>query len=173
MKKIAIAAVTVGIVVAGSYAVRADVKDPWITTQTTIVLLTADGFQVKGATTDTTDGKVTMRGTVTTEADRAKAEQSVLKVDGVKAVSNLLEIVPANKQDMAAAITDSDVKKHVEASLKADTRMKDVTVTSVTDGVVLLSGKADNLGENLRAIQNAYGVQGVYRVSSNISTTGN
>jgi osmotically-inducible protein OsmY len=58
----------------------------------------------------------------------------------------------------------------VEASLKTDTMMKDVTVTSVDDGVVRLAGKADNPGENLRAIQNAYTVTGVSRVASDIQT---
>ena len=48
--------------------------------------------------------------------------------------------------------------------------MKDVTVTSVNDGMVRLSGQADNLNENLRAIQNAYTVPGVYRVASDIET---
>ena len=168
-KKIAVAAL-VGIALASSDVVRADVTDAKITTKATIMLLTADGFRIKGATVGTTDGQVTIRGTVASEADRAKAEQSVLKVDGVKAVSNLLEIAPANKVDMVAAVTDADVKQHVEASLKADTKMKDVTVTSVTNGVVLLSGRADNLDQNLRAIQNAYSVQGVSRVTSDITT---
>jgi len=173
MKKIAVAALVVGMAVASADAVRAGVKDSWITTKATIVLLTTDGFSVKGATVDSVDGKVTIHGSVATEADRTKAEQTVLKVDGVQSVANLLEVVPANKTDMVAAVSDVDVKERVEASLKTDTEMNDVKVTSVNDGVVLLSGKAGNLNENLRAIQNAYTVQGVSRVTSDIQTTEN
>jgi osmotically-inducible protein OsmY len=43
-------------------------------------------------------------------------------------------------KDMVAS-NDSDVKGRVEASLKTDTRMDDVKVASVNNGVVLLSGK--------------------------------
>jgi osmotically-inducible protein OsmY len=170
MKQVAVAALAGVLAVAGTQVARADVKDSWITTKATIVLLTTDGFSVKGATVDTIDGKVTIHGKVANKADREKAEQSVLKVEGVKTVDNRLEVVPTNKKEMAAAVTDSDVKGRVEASLKADTRMNDVSVTSVNNGVVLLSGKADNLNENLRAIQNAYSVTGVYRVASDIQT---
>ena len=170
MKHIAVTALVGILAVASTNLVRADVKDSWITTKATIVLLTTDGFSVKGATADTVDGKVTIHGNVATDADRAQAEQTVLKVDGVKTVENLLQVVPANRTDMVAAVTDSDVKERVEASLKTDTKMTGVTVTSVSNGVVLLSGKADNLNENLRAIQNAYSVAGVYRVASDIQT---
>ena len=170
MKQIAVAALVGGIALTSATVARADVKDSWITTKATIVLLTADGFNVKGATVDTIDGKVTIHGTVTTDSDRTKAGQSVLKVDGVKTLDNLLEVVAVNKTDMVTAVEDADVKTRVEASLKTDTLMKDVTVTSVNDGVVRLSGQADNLNENLRAIQNAYTVAGVYRVASDIET---
>jgi osmotically-inducible protein OsmY len=170
MKKIAVVALVGGMAVASGDAVRADVKDSWITTKATIVLLTTDGFSVKGAAVDTVDGKVTIHGNVATEADRTKAEQTILEVDGVKSVANFLQVVSANKKDMVAAVEDSDVKERVEASLRTDTKMNDVKVTSVNDGVVLLSGKAENLNENLRAIQNAYSVQGVYRVASDIQT---
>jgi osmotically-inducible protein OsmY len=170
MKQIAIAALVGGMVMASATVARAEVKDSWITTQATIALLTMDGFSVKGATADTVGGKVTIHGRVGTDTDRTKAEQSVLKVDGVKAVDNRLEIAPANRQDMVLAVADAEVKDRVEASLKTDTLMKDVTVASVHDGVVRLAGTADNPGENLRAIQNAYTVPGVSRVASDIMT---
>jgi len=66
----------------------------------------------------------------------------------------------------AVATTDSDIKGRVEASLKTDTRMDDINVSSVNNGVVLLSGKAANLNETLRAIENAYSVNGVQRVAT-------
>jgi osmotically-inducible protein OsmY len=49
----------------------------------------------------------------------------------------------------------------------------DVKVASVNNGVVLLSGKAANLTETLRAIENAYSVNGVHRVASEIQTIEN
>jgi len=85
-------------------------------------------------------------------------------------VKNLLQVVPSNVEDAVAA-KDSDVKELVEASLKADVKMKDVNVASVNKGVVLLSGKTDSLDQDLRAIENAYSVKGVHRVASELKTT--
>ena len=169
MKKIAVTVALVAAVVAiTSVAARADVKDSWITTKSTIALLTMDGFSVKGANVDTINGKVTIHGKVATAADRTKAEQTVRHVEGVKSVKNLLQVVP-EKAMMATISTDAEVKDRVEASLKTDAKMDDVKVASVNRGVVLLSGKAEDINQSLRAIQNAYTVAGVHRVASEIT----
>ena len=173
MKKMTLTVALVGtLVVAGALAARADVSDSWITTKAQIALLTMDGFSVNGANVDTVNGNVTMHGKVATTEDRTKAEQTVRKVTGVKTVKNLLQVVPSNVKEAVAA-NDSDVKDRVEASLKADVKMKDVKVASVNNGVVLLSGKTDNLTESLRAIENAYSVTGVRRVASELQAIEN
>lgn len=159
-------------VVGGAVAARADVNDAWITTKAKIALLTTDGFSVNGANVDTINGNVTMHGKVGTKADRAKAEATVRQVKGVKTVNNLLEVVPSNVKDLVAA-KDSDVKDRVEASLKSDTTIPDVKVASVNNGTVLLSGKTANLSEKLRAIENAYSVNGVHFVATEIQTVEN
>ena len=173
MKRMTLTAALVGtIVVAGAVAASADVNDSWITTKAKIALLTMDGFSVNGANVDTVNGNVTMHGKVATTEDRTKAEQTVREVTGVKSVNNLLQVVPSDVKELVAA-NDSDVKERVEASLKADSKMKDVNVASVNNGVVLLSGKTENLTENLRAIENAYSVKGVHRVASELQTIEN
>ena len=173
MKKIALMAALVGgIVLAGAVAARADVNDSWITTKAKIALLTMDGFSVDGANVDTHHGNVTIHGTVGTTADRTRAEQTVRGIDGVKTVKNLLQVVRPNMQDIVAS-NDSDIKGRVEASLKTDAKMDDVKVASVNDGLVLLSGKAADLTQKLRAIENAYSVTGVHRVASDIQTIEN
>jgi hyperosmotically inducible periplasmic protein len=173
MKKLALSVALVGsMVVAGAGAASADVKDSWITTKAKIALLTTDGFSVNSANVDTVNGNVTIHGKVETAADRTKAEDTVRKVSGVKTVKNLLQVVPPGVKAVVKA-QDSEVKDRVEASLKTDAMMKDVKVASVNNGVVLLSGKTENLGEKLRAIENAYSVDGVYRVASEIQTTEN
>jgi hyperosmotically inducible periplasmic protein len=160
------------IVVAGAVAARADVNDSWITTKATIALLTNDGFSVSGVNVDTIRGDVTIHGKVETTADRTRAEQTVREVKGVKTVNNLLQVVPSSAKKLVAA-NDSEVKDRVETSLKADIKMKDVKVASVNNGVVLLSGKSDSPAETLRAIENAYSVNGVHRVASEIQTAEN
>ena len=173
MKRITLTVALVGtLVVAGALVARADVSDSWITTKAQIALLTMDGFSVSGANVDTVKGDVTMHGKVATTEDRAKAEQTVRKVTGVKSVKNLLQVVPSSVKEAVAA-NDSDVKDRVEASLKSDVKMKNVNVASVNNGVVLLSGKTDNLTQSLRAIENAYSVNGVHRVASELQTVEN
>ena len=171
MKRMAVSVALVGtIVAAGAVAARAlDVSDSWITTKAKIALLTADGFSVNGANVDTTNGNVTIHGKVATTEDRTRAEQTVRKVSGVKTVNNLLQVVPSNVKELVAD-DDSNIKERVEASLKTDSNMKDVKVASVNKGVVLLSGKTETFDAELRAIENAYSVNGVRRVSSDIKT---
>jgi hyperosmotically inducible periplasmic protein len=171
MKRMAVTVALVGtFVVAGALAASADVNDSWITTKAKIALLTTDGFSVNGANVDTINGNVTIHGKVETTADRTRAEKTVREVKGVKTVNNLLQVVPSSVKDAVAA-NDSDVKGRVEVSLKADRKMDDVKVASVNNGTVLLSGKTANLTEKLRAIENAYSVNGVHRVATEIQTT--
>lgn len=173
MKRMTLTVALVGtIVVAAAVVASAGVNDSWITTKAKIALLTTDGFSVNGANVDTIDGNVTMHGKVATAEDRTRAERTVREVKGVKSVNNLLQVVPSEVEELVAA-NDSDVKERVEASLKADSKMNDVKVASVNNGVVLLSGKTDSLTESLRAIENAYSVKGVHRVASELQTVEN
>jgi hyperosmotically inducible protein len=173
MKTMALTVALVGtIVVAGALVASADVSDSWITTKAKIALLTTDGFSVNGVNVDTIHGNVTIHGKVGTSADRSKAEKTVRDVTGVKTVKNLLQVVPSDVKKQVAA-SDSDVKDRVEASLKTDTKLEDVNVASVNNGVVLLSGKTANLSEKLSAIENAYSVNGVHRVASEIQSVEN
>ena len=68
---------------------------------------------------------------------------------------------------------DSDIKDHVEASLKAAKTMDDINVASVNKGIVLLSGKTASLSQKLLVIERVYTVAGVRRVSSEIETVEN
>jgi osmotically-inducible protein OsmY len=167
------ACVTAGLALALTTAVaRADAKDPWITTKAKIALLTSDGFSVNGANVDTIDGHVTLHGKVATAADRDRAEQTVRKLDGVKSVKNLLQVVP-EPYKKAVTASDTEIKEKVQASLKSDTRLNDIKVASVNNGLVLLAGKAHGLDEKLVAIESAYSVNGVRRVASEIETVDN
>ena len=151
---------------------NADVKDSWITTKTKIALLTNDGFSVKSANVDTINGNVTIHGKVGTDADKTRAELTVRQVDGVKTVTNLLQVVP-EAQKMAVAADDTEIMQRVQASLKNDQRLGEVKVASVNKGLVLLAGKARRLDEKLAAIESAYSVSGVRRVASEIETAEN
>jgi len=148
--------------------VSADSPDKWITTKAKIALLTAHDVSVTDVNVDTDDGNVTLHGKVKSKGEKERAASAVRKVGGVKKVENLLQVVPDAFKDATDA-TDSAIKDKVEASLKGDS-FKDVKVSSVNKGVVLLSGKTDNLEHTLDAIEAAHNVKGVKRVASKIET---
>jgi hyperosmotically inducible periplasmic protein len=151
----------------GAALLQAGTQDKWITTKATLSLLTSDGFSVKGANVDTRDGNVVIHGIVGSEADKEKAGATVRKVDGVKSVSNLLQVVPGDQKEQVK-FEDSVTKDRIEAELKADKTLHDVKVASVNNGVVLLKGKVHSLSTKLRAVETAYTVPGVERVATAI-----
>jgi hyperosmotically inducible periplasmic protein len=167
--RLVIAALGLGVCLSGAPAMAADTPDPWITMKTKIALMTADNVSAADLNVDTVKGVVTLHGKVATEAEKAKAEQVAAKIDGVKSVKNLLQIVPSSKREVVER-SDADVKDAVQAAFKANARVKDsgISVTSVNKGVVLLAGKAKSLESHLEAVQVASAVKGVRRVATEV-----
>lgn len=96
-------------------------------------------------------------------------EQVALKVGGVNAVKNLLQVVP-NAQRKTVERADADIKESVEAAFKANRRIADsgIKVASVNKGVVLLSGRTKSLEAHYESVQVAHAVRGVRRVASEV-----
>jgi hyperosmotically inducible protein len=143
--------------------------DTWITTKVRIALMTTDGAGRNAVKVDTEHGKVTIHGTVESEAVKEKAEATVRAVGGVTEVKNLLQVVKPSRQDSVKA-ADKDVKDAVERALKADERLEGIKVKSVDNGLVILDGSTSNLASELRAIEAAYAIAGVRQVDSGIVT---
>jgi len=148
----------------------ADTKDVWITTKAKIAVLTADDVKASGINVDTVDGVVTIHGKVPNETSKQNAATAVRKLDGVKDVKNLLQVVPDSAKE-SVEVADDAVKDKVQAALKTDKTVDGVQVASVNKGVVLLSGKADAVDKELKAIELAWKVPGVRQVRSEIKTT--
>ena len=66
-------------------------SDAWITTKAKMSLFTTDDVSATAINVDTLDGVVTLHGKVATKAEKAKAEDAVKRLDGVKSVRNLLD----------------------------------------------------------------------------------
>ena len=143
--------------------------DTWITTKIRIALLTTDGAGRNAVKVDTEHGKVTLHGTVDSEAVKEKAEATARAVGGVTDVRNLLQVVKESRQESVKA-ADKDVKDAVEKALKADKSLEGIKVESVDNGLVLLHGSTPSMTDELRAIEVAYDVPGVRQVSSKIET---
>ena len=147
----------------------ADTGDAWITTKAKIALLTTSDLGATGIDVDTVGGKVTLHGTVATQAEKARAESVAKSVKGVQSVNNLLQVVPA-KSEARVEAKDEQIEKRVDQALDDDQRLKgsDIDVASVNNGVVLLSGKAASMTDHLEALNVAGKVPGVRRVESEI-----
>jgi hyperosmotically inducible protein len=145
--------------------------DPWLTTKAKIAVLTTVGLHGTSIHVDTVDGKVTLHGKVNSSADKEAAQKAVASVDGVKAVRNLLQVV-SSKDEKAVEASDSAIESNLEAALKNDPLLKgsSIEVRSVNKKTVLLAGKAESLTAELRAIETAERVPGVYAVHSEIES---
>lgn len=156
---------------AGAAGAATQRPDAWVTTKVKMSLLTSEGVSASNVHVDTIDGRVTLHGSVPTQAEKSRAEQVARKIEGAKEVRNLLQVVPPRREAMTD-MTDAQVEASVKARLKADPALKDssIKVQSVNKGVVLLSGKARTLSDAYRAVGVTADVQGVRRVASEIQS---
>jgi hyperosmotically inducible protein len=154
-----------------SIPASAAVSDAWITTKAKIALLTTKDISSTAINVDTVEGMVTLHGKVETPEEKAEAGDEVKKIDGVKEVRNLLQVVPSRHEKKVTA-SDSQVKDRVSKALKQDHALdkSSISVQSVNDGVVLLGGKAESASEHLRAIKDARAVPGVRGVASEVQS---
>jgi hyperosmotically inducible protein len=143
--------------------------DTWITSKIRIALMTTDGAGRNAVKVETDHGKVTLHGTVDSQAVKDKAEATVRTVGGVTEVRNLLQVVKSAEKESVKAV-DKDVKDAVEKSLKANKSLEGIKVKSVDNGLVILDGSTPSLANKLQAIETAYGVAGVRQVASDIET---
>jgi osmotically-inducible protein OsmY len=146
--------------------VRAESPDARVATLAKIALLTTDAVSVTAVRVDSVDGKVTLRGKVGSEGEKERAAAAVIRIDGVKSVQNLLQVVPDLRPTLK--VTDDAIKHNLEDAFKADPALSGVKVASVHDGVALLRGRTRTLPDKLRAIEVAWAVQGIQRVASEI-----
>jgi len=172
MKPIRLISLAAVLLCAPIAARAADSPDGWITTKAKVAVLSSVGTTATKIHVDTNDGLVTLHGTVASSEDKNAAEDAVAKLDGVKKVRNLLEVV-SPKQSDAVAASDADLQKKATKALRDDPVLKSETgieVHSVDKGTVVLSGKATTLSNHLRAIEDVRALRGVKRVASTIES---
>ncbi len=150
-------------------AKAADTPDSWVTMKTKVSLMTTEGVSTSNLNVDTVNGVVTLHGMVSSEAQKEKAGDVARRIDGVKQVKNLLQVVPKSQRAVVER-SDDQIKDEVEAAFKANGRVHDsgIKVASVNKGVVLLSGKTKSWEANLESVQVADAVRGVRRVSTEV-----
>lgn len=165
-------AVALILVCAAGVAKAADTPDAWVTIKTKVSLMTTEGISTKDLSVDTVNGVVTLHGKVATEAEKVKAGDVARRIEGAKEVKNLLQVVPSAQRAVVKR-SDDAIKQGVEAAFKANRRVNTsgITVASVNNGVVLLSGKTKSFEAYLESVEVANAVRGVRRVSTEVEVT--
>ena len=156
---------------APAFAAESNTPDGWLTSKTKLSLFTTTGVKSSAVHVDTIDGQVTLYGKVDSAAQKQLAEKAVRAVKGVRGVNNLLQVV-APSQEKTVARADKDIQDQANKALSEDTALKDssITVKSVDKGVVLLTGKARNASDHLRAVSVVDQIAGVNKVASQVES---
>jgi hyperosmotically inducible protein len=144
-------------------------SDGLITAKTKLALWTTAGVRSTTVHVDTNDGVVTLHGKLPTADQRALAEKTTRAVEGVKNITDLIQIVPV-KEESATNRSDKEISDASSRVLKSDEALNNskISVKSVDKGVVLLTGKAASYGDYLRAIAEVDRVPGVRRVATEV-----
>ena len=116
----ALAVLTLTVALAApAYAQVTAVKDGWLVMKIHSDLVDEDVLSGSNIDVDVKNGVVTLQGTVTSEAGRARAIAEAKKNDGVKSVVDQLRIAPAH----AGGTMDKAQDKTAKAADKAEDKM--------------------------------------------------
>ena len=155
------------LVVASGPATAVVASDAWITTRVKMLLLLSPEVNGTEIHADSSSGRVTLFGTVSSESEKVLAQRVAEQVVGVRSVRNLIAVVPA-KQQTVVEHSDHTLRENVGLALREDPVLggSDIHVESVDAGIVVLGGRAVSLSQLRRALRIARGVAGVRRVAS-------
>jgi osmotically-inducible protein OsmY len=119
-----------------------------------------------------TDGEVTLRGSVSSAAEKTEAASEAWAVPGVAGVTNELDVkwwLDGDRNDWTSGWTDEDMRKAVERALLDNPRVSAFhVVTIVNKGVATLTGTVDNLQAKRTAENEALDVLGIWRVKNHL-----
>ena len=161
-----------GALLTGSAFGRAEernMSDSWITAKTKIALFADSRVKGSDISVATTDGAVTIRGKVDTDAAKQAAESIAKGIDGAKTVKNDLQVVAPTKRE---AVDDKDeaITARVNEQMAKDTQLKTAGIKAQTNaGVVSLSGEVPDLTTSAQASWSAWQVPGVKLVKNDLT----
>lgn len=154
---------------APSITAGTELDDSVVTTRVKTALL--DNVDIKSfdLKVETRKGEVMLSGFVDNQAQIDMAVASTRNVEGVKGVDNKITL----KQGVASIgnkLDDSVITTKIKTALLADASIKSLDIMVVTrKGEVQLSGFVNNQGQIDRATDVAKGIEGVTKVSSDMS----
>jgi osmotically-inducible protein OsmY len=122
--------------------------------------LKSDDIKVKSS-----DGVVTLTGTVSAESHKTLAQETVASLPGVKSVDNKLEI----KGDTPTANSDAWIMTKVKTMLLYHRNVSALTEVDTKDGIVTLRGEAANQAQKDLTTEYAKDVEGVKDVNNEMT----
>ncbi|QTF10134.1 molecular chaperone OsmY [Brenneria izadpanahii] len=118
----------------------------------------------------TTSGVVTLSGFVSSQDVAAHAVQVASKTEGVKSVSDKLQVKDDSTQSVGSYADDTLVTSSIKAKLLADDIVPSRKVKVEThEGIVQLTGEVDNQAQSARAESVAKAVNGVKSVKNDLT----
>jgi len=142
-------------------------SDLWTTLHVKLELVREERTDALDIDVDTAEGVVTLHGVATDDEEKAKAESIARGMGGMRPVRNLIQVIPDGDR-LAVSRSDDEIRRDVEATLRADLGLRGVRVASVNRGVVVLAGRVPTLAAHLRAIELVGGASGVRHVASEL-----
>jgi hyperosmotically inducible protein len=143
---------------------KSSAHDTWVTTKVKARLLSEPGVSPTSVNVDTQEGVVTLFGEVANANDKAAAERSAKKVDGVKSVKNELQVV-AKADAKRVDARDDQLEKTVKERIRERAGLKhDQIKVEVKNGVVRLTGTVDGATDRINALTVARSTEGVKSV---------
>lgn len=115
---------------------------------------------------DSKDGAVTLSGKVDTDEAKSAAEEVAKKIEGVRSVSNMLQVVAEAKRSEVNT-SDDKIESAIEKVIDTDPNLSDLSLfAKVNAGVVTLSGSVDTQKQLLDATQAIRKLAGVKAVDA-------
>jgi osmotically-inducible protein OsmY len=148
--------------------VKSNISDAWVTAKAKIAMFGDERVRARRVTVETNNGEVTLRGKVDSEKSKVAAEEDVRDVEHVINVRNELQVVPPSER-ATVDTNDKAIAQKVDQRLRSDPRLKTAKISArVDDGIVTLTGEADNLGLSSYASEALSDVPGVRAVRNDL-----
>ena len=149
--------------------------DSWITMKVHSQFIPEDALEGSDIDVDTNAGVVVLKGTVPTDAAKARAVAIAKATDGVKSVTDQLRIAKPESATREAtgtagkAVTDGWIKSKIYSQYLTEDALDDSDLDiDVTKGAVVLNGTVQNDAAKARAEAIAKGTDGVKSVKNNL-----
>jgi hyperosmotically inducible protein len=154
------------------------ITDSWITMKVHSQFIPEDALEGSDIDVDTNAGVVLLKGTVPTDAAKARAVAIAKATDGVKSVTDQLRVA---KPDSAAreaagttgkAVTDGWIKSKIYSQYVTEDALDDSELDiDVTKGAVVLNGTVKSDAGKARAEAIAKATDGVKSVRNNLKVS--